>query len=386
MRKNIFTTVLLSSMVVPAYANISDSISINGFGSVIGASVVDGDGYIAEYPNLAIYEDSDLDFGQETRLGIQITGRINEKMSATTQLLMRGANDFDTEIGWAYFTYDITDTSAVQIGRMRVPVYHFSEFMDVGYAYPWVRIPSDTYSLDVTNYNGIRYLKSFSISDYTLDLTFLYGQEKNDDVELMSYLFPDQIDRDFEDLLGVVVNFDMNNFVIRSSYVEGEMFETRHLPAWLAPIVGLNNTYPSSTGKVDSNGDLLVAADTEYDISFFDVSVKASLGDFSFFAEYNKYKPFYKSYFASIDYRWDEFQAYLLYSKFDLDQPWESHDTTAIGLRYDFMTNVAFKVEISKFDDTGYNPFTLEPNPVFKGDPDGDGDVTVVTFGFDFVF
>ncbi len=97
----ILSSLLIS--VLPSTALAKD-IQINGFGSVVGASVIDGDGYIAEYMNLAIYEDDDLDFGQETRVGLQITGEINEKMSATTQLLFRASNDFDAEVAWAFLS------------------------------------------------------------------------------------------------------------------------------------------------------------------------------------------------------------------------------------------------------------------------------------------
>jgi len=135
----------------------------------------------------------------------------------------------------------------------------------------------------------------------------------------------------------------------------------------------------------------LVATDTQYDISFFDISAKITAGQFSFFLEYNKYDPFYESYFGSISYAWEDMQFYALYSKFDLDEAWESHDTKSLGLRYDFMPNVAFKADISIFSDTGYNPFTLDPNPVYApakllNGGDGDGDATILSFGIDFVF
>ena len=375
-------------------ANISDSIHISGFGSIIGATVSDGPGYIAEYPNVATYDDGSFDFGPETKVGIQITGNINDKFSATTQFMLRGANDYDVEVAWAYLTYQISDEGTLQGGRLRVPVYHFSEYMDVGYAYPWLRIPSDTYSLDLINYNGVRYSHQFYLADTTLEAMVIYGNQTNDDDELMSYLFPQRIDREFEDILGLVLNFDMDNIVLRTSYVKSDMRDTRHLSEFLATqILGIpaQALYPSNTGLTDNDGNSLVATDTFYDISFFDVSAKLTFGNINLFAEYNKYKPFYSSYFGSVSYTFDEFEVYALYSKFDLDEPWESHDTQSVGFRYDFMPNVAFKFDISRFDDTGYNPFTLEPNPVYApakllNGGDGDGDATIVSLGLDFVF
>lgn len=212
------------------------------------------------------------------------------------------------------------------------------------------------------------------------------AKKKNENSELMSYLFPNQVDREFENLVGAVLQYDMDNISLRSSYVQGDLSQTRHLSAELAGNEGVLNTVPSNIGKTDQTGAPLVSADTDYDISFFDASVKAELGNVKFIAEYNKYKPFYISYFGSLSYTIDEYELYILYSKFDLDEAWESHDTQSIGLRWDFMPNVAFKLDLSQFDDTGYNPFSGAPNPVFKGDPDNDGDVTVLSAGFDFIF
>ncbi|MCV2883822.1 hypothetical protein OE749_03790 [Aestuariibacter sp. AA17] len=390
-------TACISLALISGAANAvdMDSIRIHGFGSVVAASVIDGPGYIAEYPNLGTYdEDDSISFSPESRLGIQMMGNISERFSATTQIMLRGANDYDPEIAWAYLTYNVSNEGTLQAGRLRVPVYHFSEYMDVGYAYPWIRIPSDTYSLDLINYNGARYSHNFYIGESTLGLTFSYGNQTNDDDELMSYLFPERIDRDFSDIIGIVANLDLGGIVLRSSYVEAEMLETRHLSNFVAQnVLGLPDAilYPSSTGLTDSDGNSLVAFDTEYDISFFDASVNATFGDLGIFLEYNKYKPFYKSYFGSLTYTFGTVQAYVLYSKFDLDLPWESHDTQSVGLRWDFDTNVALKFDISKFDDTGYNPFTGDPNPVYQparveNGGDGDGDATIASIGIDFVF
>ena len=142
---------------------------------------------------------------------------------------------------------------------------------------------------------------------------------------------------------------------------------------------------------VDSSGEPLVSFATGFDIAFIDLSFKWSPEQWTLFAEYNEYDPFYKSYFASVAYQFDAFQPYVMYSKFDLNDAWESHDTLALGVRYDLASNMALKFDISKFNDTGYNPFSGEPNPVYQpartaNGGDGNGDATVLSLGIDFVF
>ena len=386
----VFPLLLMTSNVCA-----DDSVKVNGFGSIVAGAVVDGDGYIAEYPNLGIYEGSSFDFGPESRLGLQFHTNINDKASATTQLVFRGANDFKPEVAWMYLSYQFDNDSTLQAGRLRVPVYHFSEYMDVGYAYSWLRIPADAYSLDLINYNGARYSQDFYFGDFTLNTTALYGHQNNDDDRLMGYLFPNQIDREFKDISGLVLDLDLNDLNLRLSYVQAAMTETRHLPSFLATEVfeiPAQKVSPSVTGLTDGAGNSLVQFDTKYDIYFIDVSAKWPITDvITFFAEFNEYDPFYKSYFTSLSFRHNLMEYYLLYSKFDLNEAWESHDTTSFGVRYDFTTNMALKFDFSLFKDTGFNPFTLEPNPVYKpsrteNGGDGNGNATILSVGIDFVF
>lgn len=129
MNRTAFVVGLLSVSSLP----VSADMHLSGFGSVVGAQAVDGSGYIADYPNLGIYDD-DLDFSQESRFGAQAIYFFDEKLSATIQGVARGANEFDPEMTWFFVRYAVTENSDVQAGRLRMPVYYFSEFMDVGYA------------------------------------------------------------------------------------------------------------------------------------------------------------------------------------------------------------------------------------------------------------
>lgn len=101
--------------------------------------------------------------------GIQFTYAIDPKWDATLQLLSRFQDEFrfntdgfvTTE--WAYLTYRPIDAASVRFGRMRTPLYMFSEYLDVGFAYPWVRPPVETYRVPFTYYDGISL-------DYVLEL------------------------------------------------------------------------------------------------------------------------------------------------------------------------------------------------------------------------
>jgi len=353
----------LAVCLLPMTASAVD-FSFNGFGSIVAGSVIDGDGYIAQYPNLGVYEDG-VEFSPETRLGVQGKAAFNDKLSATAQLTTRGADNYDVEVEWLYLSYKLTPNTDIQVGRLRLPVYYFSDYMDVGYAYPWLRIPADTYSLDATNYNGFKYNARFNSGDAYYTLSLYGGEEEADDSELMGYLFESfttRIDRQFDNLAGVALGVTLEELSVRVTYTRGDMEETQ--------------TYaPGSAGVID------------YNIEFYDVFARYDFeSGLSLMAEYNIYRPFYTSYFTSATYQTGDFNYYISWSKFDLDEPFEEHDTTSIGVRWDLGDTYALKFDLSSMKDDGFNPFSGLPNPVYHNAENGDGDVKVFSVAVDFVF
>lgn len=357
MKRMLFVAAILLSPL--SLAGLSD-IQVKGFGSVILGTVVDGDGFIANYPDLGIYDDK-FDFGEETRVGIQTNASLSERATATIQLVGKSANDFEPVIDWMFLRYNLTNDLDLQAGRMRMPVYKYSEFMDVGYAYPWIRIPSDTYSLDVVNYNGARLNYLTGSDDIPLRLSLFVGNEESKDrSELMSYLFDfcacDGVHRRFDNIIGTVIEVNFFEFAdLRVSYTESDMEER-----WDEALI------------------------SEDDISFIDIYMGFHFGPVELFLEYNEYDPFYESYFISTTYRINKFTYYLSWSEFVLDAESdgtaiEQHDTTSIGLRYELDTKIALKFDISDFKDTG-------AFPVYKANEDGKGDATILSVGLDFVF
>ncbi|CBL44620.1 Hypothetical protein HDN1F_10370 [gamma proteobacterium HdN1] len=99
--------------------------------------------------------------------GVQFTYNIDPKWDATVQILSRFDDEFsnDTNLGveWAFLAYRPNDKLAARFGRVRTPLYMFSEYLDVGFAYPWVRPPVEMYRVPFTFYDGVSV-------DYLLEL------------------------------------------------------------------------------------------------------------------------------------------------------------------------------------------------------------------------
>ncbi|MFY9178344.1 MAG: hypothetical protein WAO12_01025 [Venatoribacter sp.] len=128
------SAVLLTSAQM-AYA---DDLQINGFINVT-AGIVD-DKTVGE-TDVGQGYDTGVSFDQGTLAGLQVSKRINDKTSATVQMVARGKTGYETDATWAYVSYDLTDNSTIKAGRLRTPFFQYSDFLEVGYAYNWVTPP-----------------------------------------------------------------------------------------------------------------------------------------------------------------------------------------------------------------------------------------------------
>ena len=59
----------VAALAVAPLSQANDNLRVSGFGSIIGAQVIDGHGYVADYPNLGIY-DNDFDLAKESKFGL----------------------------------------------------------------------------------------------------------------------------------------------------------------------------------------------------------------------------------------------------------------------------------------------------------------------------
>lgn len=125
--------------------NLADKVRINGFLSagMSRAYVSGGNGDTA-------YIDGTEDNWRHdvlTRAGVQFNASLSDRAEAVIQLLASGDDEFDASVQWAYLDYDLTDTVSVKAGRIVAPFYMHSQYVDVGYAYPWVSLPAEVYQL-----------------------------------------------------------------------------------------------------------------------------------------------------------------------------------------------------------------------------------------------
>lgn len=344
MRKTLLAA-LISGLAFGANAANLDDLRIGGFGSV-GVGTSDNDAGYAGY-------DKELGYKQDTLFGLQFDFQINDRASVTTQIVANGRYNFEPAFEVAYLSYKF-DAATVRGGKIRTPFFMYSDYLDVGYAYPMLRPSQEIYEhLIISSFTGVDAIIPVEIASTTLELQPLMGVSQ---LEERDGNFGQQAD--IKDAFGLAANWYVGDWTIRGSYVQATL-EAMHV-----------NTNANGAPTDDISGQIMsMKLDQDQDATFTSIGVQYNDGTWLFNAEGMAMElsgPYYDVEAISVllGYQVDAFTPYLAgghISTSDNDERelWPSlvkeYDRTSysIGLRWDFDTNVAMKLDTTYVDYNG---------------------------------
>ncbi|MDC0602262.1 topoisomerase IV [Aliiglaciecola sp.] len=379
MKKSLTLIALGCATVFSANAEVR----INGFANFVGG-VTSSDDTVYGY-------DDNVSFSDESIFAIQVSGDINDKMTATGQVVAKGENDYKTEFEWAYITYEATDNVSVSAGRLRLPLFRYSASKDVGYSYHWVNAPRAVYDVAFNNLEGFR----VDYNNYAGD--WEYG------FQLAAGTINSEID--VPDATGNPVEVDLkaNNAVLLTAEATYEWFKIRVVggrsSVTFRPAV-LETTFAQIPDNIADA--LRIEDDTS---EFYGLGIEVDKFDWFVNAEFTEvgieesFSPTDTAYYVSAGIRTGKFTPSITYESLDgegeirfldlvaaLPEPFQApvgaavtgtqqaffdkYTVTTLGLRYDMDTNVALKADISKYDD----------------DLDDTADATLVRFAVNYIF
>ncbi|ABC32719.1 conserved hypothetical protein [Hahella chejuensis KCTC 2396] len=347
-----------------------DRIHINGFGSIVAATTFDD-----EKPYF-LYDD-DLNFKNESLLGLQVRGDMGDNLSATAQIIARGSEDHNAEFEWAYVTYAIDNTWTAKVGRFRTPFFEYSDTIDVGYAYHWVRPPQSVYVPLFNNLDGLNVTYASQIREFDSTLNFFYGSVRED-------IPIGQVDLKF--VYGGSWRIGIDWISMRFSYFRSKLSIPAIVPGLdtILPPDGPGAPPPGPTVSEEA-ADAIRANDDRG--TFGSVSLKVEYDNFFAVAEVTKSEiedsifPDPLGYYLSVGYTIDKFTPHITYEVFDtspkreiLDEVPESdpvyttlegmiesthqdNKVITVGVRYDFHHSASLKFDFSKlnYDEDGPN-------------------------------
>lgn len=351
--------VLLATAISMALASQAQAeVRINGFANFVG-------GMTGSDESVYGYDDG-VSFSEESLFALQASSDINDRMTATVQILARGVDDYDVDFEWAYITYQATNNTSVSAGRFRLPLFRFSDSLDVGYSHHWVAAPRNVYDIPFNDLDGFRVDYSNFVGNWEFELGAAYGTFKNEvsGGEIKgdnAYIASAEISNDWFSLRGVYGG-------AKTTFDQAQLNEI---------IAGVSVASPSF-------GDFL--AIDEDTASYYGVGVEVDQGSWFIGAEYTEidieesYTPNDTAWYVTAGLRAGKWTPSVTYESFEGDevkgldelaglpqelqaalrpvvfglnaQFAESYDVATVSLRYEFDTNVALKADFSRYTDT----------------------------------
>lgn len=345
-------------------------------GEVLGGSVhgPNGVGFncpcqISDYSQGSVFESNSTNLGVDSKLGLQGSAVYNDKLSMTGQVMVRGAQNGMPDLEWLYTSYKITPNTTLQIGRKRLPLFYYSETQDLGFSYPWVHLPPQTYGWDVNNYNGANLLRRDNWGSWSTALNIFAGFENNYSAPYnnlysgKSY----RIDNSWSDIIGSELTFSRDWFEGRFMYMQS-----------LAQIREVGDGTPGS-GTWDWG--------PKFRQRFFGVSTSITPDDWVIMSEilFTKRDQYGGDFAAtaSIGYRFGNFLPLFTYAVYKqsiyknggLTEDTERHHKTSYTLRYDINSYSDVKMQLDIWVDHSAASF----NALY-------GNSTLLSLSYDMVF
>jgi hypothetical protein len=228
--------------------NLTDKFSFNGF---ISGALISADNN-AGYNNAT----TSANFSQDSKIGFQGTFNISNQTQAVLQLMMKGENDWDVEAEWAYLSHRFDNGIKVRGGKLRLPLYMYSDYLDVGYAQPFARPPEEVYNqVPFSSYTGGDLAYDFEFEDSTLTIQGFGGESTIDRHGL---------DLEFSNIVGANASWTDLTWTVRAVYGQTELDGS--VSEGLIPVDAEKAQFTGFGGSYDNGKFLAVAEWTSVEI------------------------------------------------------------------------------------------------------------------------
>ena len=360
---------ILALGILAALASATASaqgVQITGFGQMVAGTVTDG----TSFPGTGY--DSDWDFKDESLFAIQVRGDLNEQWSATAQIVARGREDFDPEFAWAYVSWNGGNGWSSKLGRQRIPLFRYSDFLEVGYAFPWLRPPHAVYNFQFSNFDGGSLAYSFGSGSWFSTVSVIGGKNVSS-VTIQGA----PADQELQSLVGGSFETVYNDWLtLRAGYYQADvLIDAQALSPLFSALNGAG--FSNVTAALDYNEDAG---------NFLGFGAEVNHGNWLLISEFTKVEiedSFFSDktqFYVTGGYRFGAWTPTLTYGRREGDAKAEiigllpnvaplaplragvsqvvfSDDLDAtyvgFGLRWDLSTNIALKADYTRYENDG---------------------------------
>jgi hypothetical protein len=367
------------------------TVDVSGFGT---AGIVFTDTDDAQFIRSSQGEgaDSSGDVGVDSIAGIMATVHLTDKISASTQILLRRlyGDGFELDSPLAFIKAELTKELAVRVGRLPLPAFLVSDFRQVGYANTWMRPPIEVYGqVPLDSVDGLDVLYTGQAGSVSLTGQAFYGKT---DLEL------ETSDVSVKNFWGVNASATVGPLTLRAGRVQSKLtLDSQAANSLLAglrlagfgayadelAVTDKKSTFTSFGALLDWNNVIVQIEDTTSKLDGFVADTSARYG--------------------LVGYRVGKFTPYAIYAEREVDSARTStvvpqvgpllplalgvnaliagneQNTTSLGVRWDAASSVAVKFQYDYVDPERAGLFG-------NVKPGFDGPVNVLGVSVDVVF
>lgn len=358
MKYSLLASIGAAALVMSSSALAQDQIEWSGFGSIAAGMTTGTDDELFGY-------DNDLDFNPGSLFALQAKANLSDKLSVTTQIMSRGSEDFDLGVEWAYLQYQLTDSASVNVGKLRLPFYMYSDYLDVGYSYHWLRTPQSVYRVPFDNYTGVSFQHNAFVGDFTFNTQVVAGNMQDD----INVIGGETAEAELNNLIGFNTSAIYSNLTMRVAY-----YQTNDANIQLRGIDGDVDTLLAMLEQVGADQIIAELDASEDKGTFAGVGVMYDNFDWFVGAEYteleleNSYVPKQRSAYITAGKRFDSWALHATYGKTD-DKVMSPERFTVPDPQLQAFVNQAANIVVTEtaYTSIGVN-FNIAPSAVLKFD------------------
>ncbi|WKY59098.1 hypothetical protein Q5H80_05545 [Vibrio sp. SNU_ST1] len=344
--------------------SVADKFSFNGFASLNMQLGNNSHGFMKSQNKVR--------FDEGSLIGLQGEFEVNDSTSAVVQMVARGnkKENWTPDVEWAFLSHKVTPNLTVRGGKLRLPLFMYSDYLEVGYAQTSVRVPSEVYgSVVLTSLTGGDFIYDVELDDSTVSFQGFVGSQK-----LSASKHSYNADTQFDDIAGGVINWTDDTWTLRAVYAQAVVSSTTN---WNTNNKSLLNTtfndekakFYGVGGRYDNGNLALVSEVTRTTVEGFYHDVDSAYLTAAY--RVNQFTPYVtvahmettddaernnqvKRAGANFKQKPTLSAAYAYGSAVKVASNMNIQRTTySIGTRWDFMPNIALKGDISYLTNFG---------------------------------
>jgi len=363
-----------------------------GVGSMLGGTHQNVNDYnrpcfASDYAQAGVFDNSDLQWKPDTKLGVQGTATFpNKRFSITAQAVSRGAKDGNVNLEWLYASYKLNDQWTLQGGRKRLPMFYYSDTQDIGVALPWTHLPPQLYGWEAVNYNGVNLSYQGQWGDWSANADLLTGFENKHESGYWKIYNgrKNRTDIIWDDIIGGDLTLSKDWLETRFVYIQSRNKSKIVSGVWDQATQSYDPTTVASYGESSKQKIYGVAVNIDY--NHWLMRNEAIMIEHSPISQYRD-----TAYIVGVGYRYGKWQPMVTWSRYHSIATYgasptaqEGHRNIALTLRYDLTTSSDIKVQLDfQRDLSGAN---WHPNWSGAGDAPAYGDARLLTVTYDMVF